>query len=111
MVRATKYLEVIEKNDLIQNARLMGEYLLNSLQNLQNEFPNLISNARGRGLMCAIDVKDKSTRDNLRKKLFDNGMIILGCGEKSIRFRPRLSVTKENIDEAMEIFRKSLREF
>lgn len=111
MVRATKYLEIIEKNILIENAKLKGEYLLNSIQKLQDEFPNLISNARGKGLMCAIDVKDKSTRDSLRKKLFENGLIILGCGEKSIRFRPRLSITKDNIDEAIEIFRKSLKEF
>lgn len=110
MVRATKYLEIIEKNNLIENAKRMGDYLLNSIQNLQNDFTDLISNARGKGLMCAIDVKDKSTRDTLRKKLFENGLIILGCGEKSIRFRPRLSITKDNIDEAIEIFRKSLKE-
>lgn len=110
MIRATKYLEIIEKNNLIENAKIMGDYLLNSIQNLQNDFTDLISNARGKGLMCAIDVKDKSTRDILRKKLFENGLIILGCGEKSIRFRPRLSITKDNIDEAMDIFRKSLRE-
>lgn len=110
MVRATKYLEIIEKNNLIENAKRMGDYLLNSIQNLQNDFTDLISNARGKGLMCAIDVKDKSTRDSLRKKLFENGLIILGCGEKSIRFRPRLSITKDNIDEAIEIFRKSLKE-
>lgn len=110
MVRATKYLEIIEKNNLIENAKRMGDYLLNSIQNLQNDFNDLISNARGKGLMCAIDVKDKSTRDSLRKKLFENGLIILGCGEKSIRFRPRLSITKDNIDEAIEIFRKSLKE-
>lgn len=110
MFRSKKYLEIIENRNLIENARKMGDYLLNSIINLQNDFPDLISNARGRGLMCAIDLKDKSLRDNLRKKLYDNGLIILGCGEKSIRFRPRLSVTKDNIDEAMSIFRKSLRE-
>ncbi len=88
----------------------MGEYLLSSIQKLQDEFPEFVSNARGLGLMCAIDLKDKSIRDNLRKKIFENGMIILGCGEKSIRFRPRLSITKDNIDEAMEIIKKSLKE-
>lgn len=110
MVRATKYLEIIEEERLVENAEQMGKYLIASLNDLQNEFPEFISNARGRGLMCAIDLKDKTFRDELRKKLFESGLIVLGCGEKSIRFRPRLSVTKEDIDEAMRIFRKSLRE-
>jgi L-lysine 6-transaminase len=110
MVRATKYLEIIEEERLVENAESMGKYLIESLNDLQNEFPEFISNARGRGLMCAIDLKDKTFRDELRKKLFESGLIVLGCGEKSIRFRPRLSVTKEDIDEAMRIFRKSLRE-
>ncbi|MCR4417342.1 MAG: L-lysine 6-transaminase [Ignavibacteria bacterium] len=110
MFRAKRFLEIIEEDNLIENANQMGNYLLTSLQKLQDDFSEFVSNARGLGLMCAIDLKDKSFRDELRKKLFENGMVILGCGEKSIRFRPRLSITKENIDEAMEIFRKSLKQ-
>lgn len=110
MMRGKRYLEIIDEDNLIENAQVMGEYLLKSLQDLQSEFPDVIFNARGRGLMCAIDLKDKLFRDELRKKLFENGLIILGCGEKSIRFRPRLSITRENINEAMEIFRKSIRQ-
>ncbi len=110
MFRAKRYLEIIEEENLVRNAEIMGDYLLSSLQNLQNEFPDLVSNARGKGLMCAIDLKDQNLRNEFRKKLFENGMIILGCGEKSIRFRPRLSVTKEDIDEAIEIFKKSILE-
>lgn len=109
-VRAQKYLEIIESDKLVENSERMGKYLLDSLQKLQEEFPELISNARGRGLMCAIDLIDKNFRDEFRRKLFQNGMIILGCGEKSIRFRPRLSITKDNIDEAMEMIRKTLKE-
>ncbi|MCX8057667.1 MAG: L-lysine 6-transaminase [Ignavibacteria bacterium] len=110
MFRAKKYLEIINQENLVDNARIMGEYLLKSIQSLEAEFPALISNSRGRGLMCAIDLPNKELRDNLRKTLFKNGLIILGCGEKSIRFRPRLSITKENIDEAINIIKKSLKE-
>lgn len=111
MIRAQRYLEIIKEEKLINNAEIMGKYLLNSLEKLQNEFPDVFSNARGLGLMCAIDLPNKNFRDNYRKKLFENGMIILGCGEKSLRFRPRLSVIEENIDEAIEILRKTLKEF
>lgn len=107
LFRAKRYLEVIEEENLVSNAQFMGSYLLKELNKLQSEFPDIFSNARGSSLMCAIDLKDKATRDSFRKKLFENGLMILGCGEKSIRFRPRLSVTKEDIDEAMDIMKKS----
>lgn len=107
LFRAKRYLEIIEEENLVSNAQFMGSYLLKELNKLQSEFPDIFSNARGSGLMCAIDLKDKATRDSFRKKLFENGLMILGCGEKSIRFRPRLSVTKEDIDEAMDIMKKS----
>lgn len=107
LFRAKRYLEVIEEENLVSNAQFMGSYLLKELNKLQSEFPDIFSNARGSGLMCAIDLKDKATRDSFRKKLFENGLMILGCGEKSIRFRPRLNVTKEDIDEAMDIMKKS----
>lgn len=107
LFRAKRYLEIIEEENFVSNAQFMGSYLLKELNKLQSEFPDIFSNARGSGLMCAIDLKDKATRDSFRKKLFENGLMILGCGEKSIRFRPRLSVTKEDIDEAMDIMKKS----
>ena len=107
LFRAKRYLEVIEEENLVSNAQFMGSYLLKELNKLQSEFPDIFSSARGSSLMCAIDLKDKATRDSFRKKLFENGLMILGCGEKSIRFRPRLSVTKEDIDEAMDIMKKS----
>lgn len=108
LYRAKRYLEIIKEDNLVQNADFMGAYLLQELLKLQFEFPEIFSNARGRGLMCAIDLKDKAIRDTFRKKLLEIGMMILGCGEKSIRFRPRLNVTRENIDEAIQIMKKSL---
>lgn len=108
LYRAKRYLEIIKEDNLVQNADFMGAYLLQELLKLQFEFPEIFSNARGRGLMCAIDLKDKAIRDTFRKKLLENGMMILSCGEKSIRFRPRLNVTRENIDEAIQIMKKSL---
>ena len=55
MLRFQLVLEVIEKERLLDNAQNMGAYLLEGLQNLQAKYPQLISNARGRGLMCAFD--------------------------------------------------------
>ncbi len=72
-----------------------GAHLLAELEKLQGENADRISNARGRGLMCAFDLPDTDTRDRFKKLAFENGMLILGSGRRSIRFRPTLSVGKK----------------
>lgn len=110
MVRATKYLEIIEKENLVENARKQGEYLLKRLYELQEEFPELVSNARGKGLMAAFDLPDKDKRDELKKKIFDKGALILPTGEKGLRFRLVLDITADEIDLGMNIITEALKE-
>ncbi len=107
MVRSRKNLEIIEEENLVENARIMGSYLLNNLKEIQSEFPNYVSQARGLGLMCAFDMPDPEIRKKFLNKLYENKMIMLGCGYKSVRFRPPLIVTKENIDEGTQIIRRT----
>ena len=102
MLRFQLVLEVIEKENLVENARIVGDYLLEQLQKLQQQFPDKVSNARGRGLMCAIDLPNGSARDKVRELLYDDDLIILACGDQSIRFRPHLNVTKEEIQIALD---------
>lgn len=108
MVRFQRYLEIIEEEDLVENARVMGDYLLSQLQELQESFPQKVSNARGRGLMAAFDLPDPETRDRLKEWIYQNGMIVLGCGERTIRFRPPLNISSDEIDEGMRNLKKSL---
>jgi L-lysine 6-transaminase len=110
MVRFTKYLEIIEEDGLVENARVMGEHLMTRLHELATEFPGLVSNVRGRGLMCAIDLSGAHPRDLFRQKCYDKGLMILGSGDHSIRFRPALNITPKVIDEGMAIIRETLRE-
>lgn len=102
MLRFQLILEIIESENLVENAAITGEFLLNGLQKLEQQFPEDISAARGKGLMCAFDLKDHETRDRLKNKLFQEGIIILPCGEKSLRFRPHLNVTKEEIQIVLD---------
>ncbi|MDR2206653.1 MAG: L-lysine 6-transaminase [Flavobacteriaceae bacterium] len=95
-------LEIIEKENLVENARITGDYLLSGLQKLAEKYPEKISNPRGRGLMCAIDLPTAEQRNQLQDDLYDAGMIILTCGTQSLRFRPHLNVSKEEIDLALE---------
>lgn len=102
MMRFKLILEVIEKENLIENATTVGNYLLNGLKDLEQRFPDVISNARGRGLMCAVDLPSGENRDKLREVLYDDGVIVLACGDHSIRFRPHLNVSEEEIQIALD---------
>ena len=108
MVRLTIYLELIEKENLVEKAEKTGNYLLNRLYALQKQYPNLVSNARGRGLYCAFDLPSGDKRDKLAELLLEEGSILLGSGHQSIRFRPHLNVKTEDIDFGIDCFKKAL---
>ncbi len=108
MVRSQRYLEIIEEENLVENARLMGDYLVQGLERLAAEHPTLVSNARGRGLFAAFDLPTPDLRTEVRKKALQKGLIVLPSGERSIRFRPPLNVSRQEIDEGLKILRESL---
>jgi L-lysine 6-transaminase len=108
MVRSTHFLEIIDEENLVYSAGVVGEYFLNRLRALQEEFP-VISAVRGRGLFLAFDLPNPETRDVFWKGLFDNGVLALKSGAKAIRFRPALDITNEVVDEAIELIRKECR--
>ena len=109
MARCTHILRIIEEERLVENARVQGELLLAELVKLAREFPEAISNARGRGLMCAFDCRDNRSRDRLVKALFQEKLIMVGCGEKSVRIRPHLIVSADEIRQAVGILSEVLR--
>ncbi len=108
MVRSKHILRIIEEENLVENSRVVGEYLLHKLKEIQKDFPDMVRNARGLGLMCSFDLPSAETRNRFKDACFKEKLIILGCGEKSIRFRPPLNITKEEIDNGLNIVRKVL---
>ena len=109
MVRFTIYLEVIEKEKLLDKAYINGKYLLSLLEKLESEFIELVSNSRGKGLWCAFDLPNSKTRDHLINLIQKEGALILGSGHNSIRFRPHLNISKNEIDIAIEMISKALK--
>jgi L-lysine 6-transaminase len=105
MVRSTHFMHIIESENLIENARVMGERIVKSLQTIAAEFP-IMTSVRGRGLFIAFDLPDPKTRDEFWKGLFDGGVLTLKSGEQAVRFRPALDINAEAIDEAMDLLRK-----
>ncbi len=110
MVRAQRYLEIIEEENLVENARVTGAYLVKKLEELSAEFPSVLSNARGLGLYAAFDVTTPDVRTKIRTACFQKGLIVLPSGENAIRFRPPLTVTTEEIDLGLSIIRSAIKE-
>jgi L-lysine 6-transaminase len=110
MVRCARFLEVIDEDRLVENARAVGEHLLRGLQAVEAELGGVMTNARGRGLMIAFDLASAEVRDEAHKRLIENGLLLLTCGVRSIRFRPPLNLTAAEADTALEIVRKGLRQ-
>ena len=110
MVRCRRILEVIESEKLVDAAAKRGAYLLAELQKLQSRFSDKITNVRGQGLLCAFDLPDSEYRSRFVDHCFRNKILVVGCGPKSVRFRPHLIVGKTEIDHGLgvmaEIFEK-----
>ncbi len=109
MVRFERILEVMEEEDLVAKAAVRGAHLLGRLQDLSQEH-SAIQNVRGRGLMCAFDLPSRGIRDQVLKRAFDNGLIVLGCGLAAVRFRPPLVISTEEIDEGIQILARCIDE-
>jgi L-lysine 6-transaminase len=110
MVRAARILEIIQEEDLVENARVVGAYLLKNIITVQHEFPSIINNARGLGLFCAMNLDTKEHLEILKTKAYEKGLILIGCGERTIRFRPPLNLSREEVDEGIAIIRNCLKE-
>jgi len=109
MVRSGRFLEIVQEDRLVDNARVVGDHLLRGLSGVQADLGGIMSNARGRGLMIAFDLPTPELRKKAHETLIANGLLLLTCGPRSIRFRPPLNLTAGEADTALEIVRKSLK--
>jgi L-lysine 6-transaminase len=108
MVRARRILEVIEADGLFDNAARQGDYLRARLGELAEDFPALVLDPRGRGLMCAFTMPTTADRDELIRELWRRGVIVLPAGQVGVRFRPALTVSRAEIDAAIAGVRGAL---
>jgi L-lysine 6-transaminase len=109
MVRSRRLLEIIERDGLVARAADLGAILQEQLVRLRDRHPALVSNVRGRGLMCALDLPDAATRDEVIRRLYDDERVLaLGCGPSSVRFRPALTVTADELASAVAAFDRVL---
>ncbi len=101
MVRARRILEIIEADALIERARFLGAHLLHELTAVAEKH-DIVSDVRGMGLMCAITLPSGEVRDTIVTKLReDEHVMMLGAGTTSLRVRPALTISIEEIDRGI----------
>jgi L-lysine 6-transaminase len=110
MVRSQRYFEVIEEEKLVDNAAKVGAYFVGELQRFQQEFPALVTNVRGRGLMAAFDLPSGELRDNALKAFMANDVMVLASGSRSARFRPALNLSMDEATEGIKRMERALKE-
>jgi len=101
LARSAIILDTIKKYNLLDQSKLVGDYFVDKLKSLD------LINARGRGSIIAFDMPTKEERDMLLNKLCEK-MLCLPCGSKSIRFRPHLTFTEEDVDQATDIISNAI---
>ncbi len=94
--------------ELAANAAAVGSHLLNGLRALQADRPAL-HQVRGRGLMIGLDLVDHDAAEDLQQECFERGLLVLTCGERSVRLAPPLVVTRDQADTALGIVADALR--
>jgi L-lysine 6-transaminase len=107
MVRSSKILEIIEEDKLINNAATTGSYLQEQLLKMSEKHDKIL-NVRGFGLITAFDLPTKDLRDKFISKGMNENVMFLGCGDKTIRFRPALIITEEHIDKGLQVMSEIL---
>ncbi len=107
MVRCARYLQILEEEELVQNAANVGGTFKLELEKLEQEFAT-VSNVRGLGLMLAFDLPDGDARDAFRQRCWEAGLATLACGSRSVRFRPPLVFGEEDVEKVIAIARSVL---
>ena len=113
---ALSTIQLLEE-ELMANATVQGKRLMTSLRKMQKSH-ECMGDVRGKGLMVGVElVKDRKTkerasewRNKIINRSFQKGLLLLGCGENTIRFCPALTVTAEEVDVCLSIFDEVVRD-
>ncbi|KQY56557.1 aminotransferase class III-fold pyridoxal phosphate-dependent enzyme [Nocardioides sp. Root140] len=101
-------LETIQSEGLVENATKIGEELVPGLKALQSRFPKIITDVRGVGLMLGVEFRTPEQAADVQQRAFEQGLLVLECGESTIRMSPPLVVTPEQAQTALRIFGDSV---
>ena len=114
---ALQVIDIIKEEKLMENATRQGAYLMKRLKEMQQKYP-IMGDVRGKGLMAAVEfVKDPETKEpaaqeveDITNKSFKRGLAIITAGKSAMRFAPPLIITRDLVDEGLEIFEGAVKE-
>ncbi|MEJ2205677.1 MAG: L-lysine 6-transaminase [Gemmatimonadota bacterium] len=104
MVRCARYLQIVQEDGLVENAARVGALLKDGLEDLAGEY-DAISNIRGRGLFVAMDLPDGAARGRLVQGCWNRGLAVLSSGSRSVRFRPPLIFSEDDVHRVLGVLR------
>jgi 4-aminobutyrate aminotransferase len=110
-------LDLVE-HEYCANAAKVGDYFVKKLQGLAGEYNGVVGEIRGKGLMIGMELVTDAVSKAPAKELCDaiitrayhNGLILLSCGQSTVRFMPPLMIRESDVDEAVELLDRSIGE-
>ena len=107
---AAATIETLQSEKLVENSAAMGRYFLSGLRKLREEFPGIIRDVRGRGLLIGVEIVNAEVGESLAQRMFDRNVLIAYTLNKPevIRIEPPLIIKRDLIDVALERFAESL---
>jgi L-lysine 6-transaminase len=103
-VRSQRFLEIVRDDHLLANAKNQGERLRQGLLTFESQYES-VTNVRGVGLLLAFDLPTTAQRDHVVQEAMNRGLLVLSCGERSVRLRPALDVGPADCDRALDTLR------
>lgn len=97
-------------NKIWENVEDINKFTIKELEELKREYPHIIKDVRGKGLLIAIELIDDNTASSLNSKCLDNGLILNVTHGNIVRIFPALNISKEEMEEGLKIFKGALNE-
>ncbi|PWT79550.1 MAG: putrescine aminotransferase [Acidobacteria bacterium] len=109
---AATTIQTLQEEGLVRRSKEMGDYFRAGLKRLQELYPNIIRDVRGRGLLIGVEIVDAKVGESLAQRMFDRNVLIAYTLNKPevIRIEPPLIISRELIDIALQRFEDSLKE-
>jgi len=97
-------LETIRAEGLLAHATEVGDFLLSRLAELPARFPGLVTDVRGIGLMIGVEFRTAEQAEAAQQRSFERGLLVLECGETTVRMSPPLVVSLDQAKTALDLF-------
>lgn len=110
-VASLKMIEIFERDNIVEESRIKGDYLKGKLNLLKEKYPEIIKDVRGLGLSIGVDLLDRETTTKICYQCIKKGILVISLGGKTLRIQPPLVITYEQLDKSIEILEEYILDF